>query len=252
MKRKILLVAITLLATLSLIVLLPRHKRPTLTKAEIAATLKRTENQLYRQEILCLYHPPDEVFTANGLEVFRTIQREYSSLFLPYLLIGATPVQPDVFYNPFFDLYVLVKDSEGLIDSIIVISSITPDQVPQMQIKENFWQEMLKRFQIAEMNTFSDPKLLKDLSLPIVELRNLTNDYGWPAQIELTDAKAKFNLYIQRPNQGIYCSTLEPGAFFIMNVVSNQLKTNILYLPPYTVRAMEKTFNNAKNKDASE
>lgn len=205
-----------------------------------AAYLKETQ-RLYRHEMLSLYYPPEEAFTPNGISILKRIQQKYSGVFLPYLVMGATPVQPDVFYNPWFDLFVLIEDSDGLINSVVLASSLGAGQTPQLQVERDFWREIYRRHQIAKLATFSAPRPFDGMPHVLLEMRNLTNDYHWPSRIRLTDAKVPFDLYIQRRNQAIYCTPLEPGTFVVFNVAGDRLHTNVIALPPYATTTIERT-----------
>src|SRR6266542_2288455 len=80
-----------------------RHK-PGIDPKQLQAAYLREAQRLYRHEILSLYQPPQEAFTPNGISVLKRVQQRYSLVFVPYLVMGSTPVQPDVLYNPWFDV----------------------------------------------------------------------------------------------------------------------------------------------------
>lgn len=209
-------------------------------RLQLKAAYNKATQRLYRHEILSLYQPPEEAFTPHGLQLLHQIQRLYSPVFLPYLAMGSVPVQPDVLYNPWFDLFILVEDSECQINSVVLTSSRGSDQSPQLTVKENFWQEIYRRYQLARMASFSSPKAFDETDRVILELRNLTNRFGWPAQVRLPDAGIPFDLYIQRPTQAIYCTPIEPGTYVVFNYHEDRLHTNVVALPPYGVREVEK------------
>ena len=214
-------------------------KPPGPTKEQIQQHLRTAFTselqRIYRHEILALYEPPSEIFTPDGLKLFKSIQTSYSKFFIPYLISGATLIQPDVYWNPFFDLYLLVEDKEGLINSILVVSSLTGGQPPQRDIEASYWQQMYRRYEVAKLTTFTKPNRYTDMAYPILQLRNLTHQWGWPSRIPLTSARIPFDLYIQQPDQAIYCNPIEPGTYVIFNVNSNKLQTNVMSLPPYAV-----------------
>ena len=237
--RRILLALSVLVAALALFVwLLPPPK--TVTRQQLKAAYNKAAQRLYRHEILSLYHPPEEAFTPHGLQLLHQIQNLYSPVFLPYLVMGSVPVQPDVLYNPWFDLFILVEDSEGQINSVVLASSRGSDQTPQLAVNETFWQEIYRRYQVAQMASFSSPNAFDETGRVILELRNSTNQFGWPARLQLTDARVSFDLYIQRPTQAIYCTPTEPGTYVVFNFHGNRLHTNVVALPPYGAREMEK------------
>src|ERR1035438_6559542 len=151
----------------------------TLTEQQLKAEYTRAAQRLYRHEILSLYRPPEEAFTPHGLQLLRRIQELNSAVFLPYLVMGSVPVQPDVLYNPWFDLFILVEDSDGEINSVGLASSLAAGQSPQLQVQEKFWQELYRRYPVAQMATFAHPKTFENTSRVILEMRNLTNRFGW-------------------------------------------------------------------------
>lgn len=237
--RRTLLALCVLTAALILLVgLLPAPK--TVTTQQLKAAYNQAAQRLYRHEVLSLYRPPEEAFTPHGLQLLHQIQNFYSPVFLPYLVMGSVPIQPDVFYNPWFDLFILVEDSEGQINSVVLASSRGSDQSPQLAVTEKFWQEIYQRFQVAQMATFSSPTAFDETGRVILELRNLTNRFGWPARLQLTDARVSFDLYVQRPTQAIYCTPTEPGTYVVFNYHGSRLHTNVVALPPYCVRDVEK------------
>jgi hypothetical protein len=234
------LLAFSAVAT-ALIVLLRLSPAPrTVTSQQLKAAYNKAAQRLYRHEILSLYHPPEEAFTPHGLQLLHQIQNLYSPIFVPYLVMGSVPVQPDVLYNPWFDLFILVEDSDGHINSVLLASSRSSDQSPQLAVTEKFWQEVYRRYQVARMASFSSPKPFDETDRAILELRNLTNRFGWPARVQLPDAGISFELYIQRPTQAIYCNPIEPGTFVVFNYHDDRLYTNVVSLPPYAVREVEK------------
>ena len=212
----------------------------TLTSQQLKSAYSKAAQRLYRHEILSLYHPPEEAFTPHGLQLLHEIQSLYSPVFVPYLVMGSVPVQPDVLYNPWFDLFILVEDSEGQINSVVLASSRGSDQGAQLTVRENFWQEVYRRYQVAQMASFSSPKPFEETDRIILELRNLTNRFGWPPRMQLSDARVPFDLYLQRPTQAIYCTPTEPGTYVVFNYHGNRLHTNVVALPPYGVRDVEK------------
>lgn len=218
--------------------LLPAPKP--ISRKQLQAAYNRAAQRLYRHEILSLYRPPEEAFTPHGLQLLHQIQSLYSPVFLPYLVMGSVPVQPDVFYNPWFDLFILVEDSDGQINSVVLASSRSPDQSSQLAVKEKFWQEIYRRYQVAQMASFSSPKPFDETERVIFEVRNLTNRLGWPSRVQLSDARISFDLYLQRPTQAIYCTPIEPGTYVVFNYHDNRLHTNVVALPPYAVREAEK------------
>jgi hypothetical protein len=206
--------------------------------------------RLYHHEILSLYQPPEEAFTPNGITLLKRIQQKYSSVFVSYLVMGSTPVQPDVLYNPWFDMFLLVEDFDGLINSVVLASSLAAGQTPQLQVEREFWREIYKRHQSAKLATFSNPRPFNGVPQVLLEMRNLTNDYHWPPRIRLTNAKVPFDLYLQRRNQAIYCTPLEPGTFVVFNVAGERLRTNVIALPPYSTKTVERALqgkSGAKN-----
>lgn len=215
-------------------------QKPGIDPRQLQAAYLKEAQRLYRHEILSLYQPPQEAFTPNGINILKRIQQRYSPVFLPYLVMGATPVQPDVLYNPWFDVFVLIEGSEGLINSVVLASSLGAGQIPQLQVERDFWREIHRRHQIAKVATFSNPRLFDGTPQVLLEMRNLTNHYHWPSRIRLTDAKVSFDLYIQRRNQAIYCSPLEPGTFVVFNVADERLRTNVIALPPYSTKTVER------------
>jgi hypothetical protein len=207
----------------------------------LKAAYRRAAQRLYRHELLSLYHPPEEAFTPHGLQLLHRVQDLYSPVFLPYLVTGAVPIQPDVLYNPWFDLFILVEDVDGQINSVLLASSRGSDQQPQLAVTERFWQEIYRRYQVAQMASFANPKPFDENDQAILELRNLTNQCGWPAQVQFAHAGATFDLYLQRPAQAVYCSPIEPGTYVVFNYHDDRLYTNVVSLPPYSVRQLEKT-----------
>lgn len=217
----------------------PQHKlTPEQQKQILDSYLHKKIQRSYRQLILALYEPPAEAFTPAGYNLLKQIQGSYSPLFIPYLIRGSTIVQPDVFWNPFFDMYILVGDKDGLIDSITLASSLTGGQTPQRDVQVNFWKEIYQRYQTALIASFSSITPYKDLSYPILQIRNLTNNYIWPKRIPISKAKTPFDLYIQQEDQAIYCTPVEPGAYIIFNISDGKLHTNMLCLPPFVVQNM--------------
>ncbi|ODU25281.1 MAG: hypothetical protein ABS95_00730 [Verrucomicrobia bacterium SCN 57-15] len=212
----------------------------TVTNRQLKAAYNKAAQRLYRHEILSLYQPPEEAFTPHGLQLLHQIQNLYSPVYMPYLVMGSVPVQPDVLYNPWFDLFILVEDSDGHINSVLLASSRSSDQSPQLAVTEKFWQEVHRRYQVAQMASFASPKPFDETDRVILELRNLTNQFGWPARVQLPDAGIAFELYIQRPTQAIYCNPVEPGTYVVFNYHEEQLHTNVVSLPPYAVREVEK------------
>ncbi len=212
----------------------------TVTRQQLKTAYNKTAQRLYRHEILSLYRPPEETFTAHGLELLHRIQNLYSPVFVPYIVMGSVPVQPDVLYNPWFDLFILVEDSDGQINSVVLTSSRSADESPQLTVKEKFWQEVYRRYRVAQMASFSSPKAFDETDRVLLELRNLTNQFGWPSRVRLPDAGISFELYIQRPTQAIYCTPIEPGTYVVFNYHENRLHTNVVALPPYSVREVEK------------
>lgn len=210
------------------------------TRQRLKAAYDRAAQRLYRHELLSLYQPPEEAFTSHGLQLLRHIQSRYSPIFLPYLVRGAVPVQPDVLYNPWFDLFVLIEDADGQIHRVVLASSRSSDQRPQLTITDGFWPEIYRRYQVAQMATFSNPRPFEETARSILELRNLTNRSGWPARVQLTEARVSFDLYLQRPTQAIYCAATEPGTYVVFSVHNHRLHTNVMVLPPYGVREVEK------------
>ena len=205
-------------------------------KAEYA----RAAQRLYRHEILSLYQPPEEAFTSHGLQLIRRIQELYSPVFLPYLAMGSVPVQPDVLYNPWFDLFLLVEDSDGTINSVVLASSLAAGQTPQLQVHEKFWQEFYRRHPVAQMATFSKPNPFENTGRVMLEMRNLTNRFSWPARVQMGAGQAPFELYIQRPAQAIYCTPTEPGTYVVFNYYNERFHTNVMALPPYHVKQVER------------
>ena len=235
---RVLLASSTAIIALMLVVwLLPAPK--TVTRQQLKTAYYKAAQRLYRHEILSLYHPPEEAFTSHGLQLLRQIQGLYSPVFVPYLVMGSVPVQPDVFYNPWFDLFILVEDDDGQINSIVLASSRGSDQDPQLAIKEKFWQEVYRRYQVAQMASFSSPKPFEQTGRVILELRNLTNRFGWPPRLQMSDARVSFDLYLQRPTQAIYCTPTEPGTYIVLNYHDHRLHTNVVALLPYGVRNVE-------------
>lgn len=226
-------------AALILFVRLSPVPKP-VSRQQLKAAYNKAAQRLYRHEILSLYHPPEEAFTPHGLQLLHQIQSRYSPVFLPYMVMGSVPVQPDVLYNPWFDLFILVEDSDGQINSVVLAASRSPDQKPQLAVKEQFWQEIYRRYQMAQMASFSSPKPFDETDRAIFELRNLTNRFGWPSRVQLSDARISFDLYLQRPTQAIYCTPTEPGTYVVFNYHDDRLHTNVVALAPYGVREVEK------------
>lgn len=220
----------------------------TLTQQQLKAEYTRAAQRLYRHEILSLYKPPEEAFTPHGLQLLRRIQELYSPVFLPYLVMGSVPVQPDVLYNPWFDLFILVEDSEGEINSVGLASSLAAGQAPQLQVQERFWQELYRRYPVAQMATFSRPKAFENTGRVMLEMRNLTNRFGWPGRVQLSGARVSFELYLQRPAQAIYCSPTEPGTYVVFNYYNDRLHTNVMALAPYHVRQVEQLIEETAKK----
>lgn len=220
----------------------------TLTRQQLKAEYTRAAQRLYRHEILSLYQPPEEAFTPHGIQLLRRIQELYSPVFLPYLVMGSVPVQPDVLYNPWFDLFILVEDSDGEINSVGLASSLAAGQSPQLQVQEKFWQELYRRYPVAQMATFSRPKAFADTGRVLLEMRNLTNRFGWPSRVQLTSARVTFELYLQRPAQAIYCSPTEPGTYVVFNCYNDRLHTNVVALAPYQVRQVERLIEETAKK----
>lgn len=249
MKRwmwKILFALSAVVVVLMLLVRLsPAPKR--VSGQQLKTAYNKAAQRLYRHEILSLYRPPEEAFTPHGLQLLHQIQSLYSPVFLPFLVMGSVPVQPDVLYNPWFDLFVLVEDSDGQINSMVLASCRSPDQNPQLEVKEEFWQEIYRRYQVAQMASFSSPKPFGETDRVIFELRNLTNRFGWPSRVQLSDARIAFDLYLQRPTQAIYCTPIEPGTYVVFNYHDNRLHTNVVALPPYVVREVEKLVEKSFN-----
>ena len=242
-KRACIIVPLALLALLVLLGLFPpKPKGP--SREQLQSRLNQAYHKevqrLYRQEILALYNPPAEAFTPAGYKLIRRIQGDYSKLFLPYLVSGATIVQQDVLWNPYFDMFILVEDSDGLINNVVLATSLTGGQTPQRNLRSDYWQQMYQRYQIAQIASFNRTTPYQDFTCAILQMRNLTNRFHWPARIFPSAAHTPFDLYIQQADQAIYCTPVEPGAYVIFNVVSNQLHTNVMDLPPFTVYATQK------------
>ena len=195
--------------------------------------------RMYRQTVLSLYDPPTEAFTPNGYALMMTIQKNYSKTFLPYLVMGSTPVHPDVLYNPFFDVLILIKDSDGLIDGVALSSSLSGDQVPQRELTYNYWTQFYKRYLDIKAANVSSIREFHGFDYIVAQMRNMTNKYHWPGRLYLT-AKHPFDLYIQQPLSAIYCSSIEPGAYVMFNIANNSIKTNIMALQPFQVEDMVK------------
>lgn len=226
---------------IALVLLLRLSPGPqTVTSQQLKAAYDKAARRLYRHEVLSLYDPPEEVFTPHGLQLLHQIQNLYSPLFVPYIVMGSVPVQPDVLYNPWFDLFILVEDFDGHINSVLLASSRSSEQSPQLEVTEKFWQEIYRRYQVAQMTSFASPKPFDETARVILELRNLTNQFGWPARVQLPDAGIPFELYIQRPTQAIYCNPIEPGTYLVFNYHDDRLHTNVVSLPPYAVKEVEK------------
>ncbi|HVM47973.1 MAG TPA: hypothetical protein VMU04_08095 [Candidatus Acidoferrum sp.] len=204
------------------------------------AAYTRAAQRLYRHEILSLYQPPEEAFTSHGLRLVRRIQALYSPFFLPYLVTGSVPVQPDVLYNPWFNLFLLIEDSDGDINSVVLASSLAAGQTPQLQVHEKFWQELYRRYAVAQMATFSTPIPFENTGRAMLEMRNLTNRFGWPPRVRMGTGQATFDLYIQRPAQAIYCTPTEPGTYLVFSYHDGRLHTNVMALPPYHVKEVER------------
>jgi hypothetical protein len=242
-KRACLVVPLVLLVLLVLMGLFPpKPKEP--SQEQLQSSLNQAYHKevqrLYRQEVLALYDPPAEAFTPAGYKLIRQIQDDYSKLFLPYLVSGATIVQQDVLWNPYFDMFILVEDSDGLIHNVVLASSLAGGQTPQRNLRGDYWQQMYQRYQIAQIVSFNRPTPYKDFTYVIRQMRNLTNHFHWPVRISLSTANTPFDLYIQQADQAIYCTPVEPGAYVIFNVTSNKLHTNVMDLPPFTVYATQK------------
>jgi hypothetical protein len=236
--KRVLSVCLVLLVVLVLMAFFaPKPKGPTRQQlqSQLDQSFHREVQRLYRHEILALYDPPAEAFTSAGYRQIQDIQANYSKVFLPYLVSGAAIVQPDVLWNPYFDMFILVQDANGLINSVVLASSLRGGGTPQRDVQGDYWQEMYRRYQIAQLATFTHPTPYADFSYVILQMRNLTNRYHWPARLPLTTARIPFDLYIQQPDQAIYCTTIEPGAYVIFNVVNNKLRTNVMDLPPFVV-----------------
>lgn len=235
-------VSLALSAVVAALILLVRSSPPpkSVSRPQLKAAYNKAAQRLYRHEILSLYRPPEEAFTPHGLQLLHQIQSLYSPVFLPFLVMGSAPVQPDVLYNPWFDLFILVEDSDGQINSVVLASSRSPDQTPQLAVKEQFWREIYRRYQMAQMASFSSPKPFDETDRAILELRNLTNQFGWPSRVQLSDARISFDLYLQRPTQAVYCTPIEPGTYVVFNFHDNRLHTNVVALPPFVVREVEK------------
>ena len=236
---KLLLVFSAVAVAVIFLLRLPPAPR-TVISQQLKAAYEKAAQRLYRHEILSLYGPPEEAFTPHGLQLLHQIQNLYSPVFLPYLVMGSVPVQPDVLYNPWFDLFILVEDSDGHINSVLLASARSSDQGPQLAVTERFWQEIYRRYRVAQMASFTSPKPFDETARVILELRNLKIHFGWPARVQLADAGIPFELYIQRPTQAIYCNPIEPGTYVVFNYHGNRLHTNVVSLPPYAVREVEK------------
>jgi len=257
MKRtlKILLLALGGLAvTLVLVLWFTPAPKPVVTRQQLKTAYIRAAQRLYRHEILSLYNPPEEAFTPHGLQLLRRIQELYSPVFLPYLVAGSVPVQQDVLYNPWFDLFILIEDSDEEINSIVLASSLAAGQTPQLQVRERFWQEFYRRYPVAQMAAFSNPNPFADTGRVILEMRNLTNRFAWPARMQVGQTKVSFDLYIQRPAQAIYCTPTEPGTYVVLNFHQGCLHTNVMALPPYHVKEVHRflveTIQNGPGKPA--
>jgi hypothetical protein len=90
------------------------------------------------------------------------------------------------------------------------------------------------------MATFSRPKAFENTGRVMLEMRNLTNRFGWPGRVQLSGARVTFELYLQRPTQAIYCNPTEPGTYVVFNYYDDRLHTNVMALAPYHVRQVEK------------
>lgn len=231
----ILLICLGLLA--GLILVPPPHIEES---PEWQVRLQQQAQRYYWHELLSLYQPPEEIFTPAGLALLRRIQQRHSEAFLPYLVSGSALLAENVFYNPWFDFFVLIHDEGGLIGSIVLASALPPDQAPQLEVRTNFWRTIYRRYQLARQAGFSDPRPVEDLSLPARELLNLANQLAWPSRLHFTPADTAFDLYLQRLNQSIYCTPTEPGTYVVLSVVDGNLRTNVLVLPPYAVRLLER------------
>jgi hypothetical protein len=227
---------------LLMVVLPPRPKGPSRQQLQsrLDQSYHREVQRLYRQEVLALYDPPAEAFTSEGYKLIRQIQNDYSKVFLPYLVSGATIVQQDVLWNPYFDMFILIEDSDGLINNVVLATSLTGGQTPQKDVRGDYWQQMYRRYQIAQLVSFNRPTPYNDFTYVILQMRNLTNRLHWPSRISLTTGHIPFDLYIQQANQAVYCTPVEPGAYVIFNVVSNRLHTNIMDLPPFMVYSTQR------------
>jgi hypothetical protein len=250
--KRVLWFGVALLVLLILLrVLLPKPKMPTREelRRHLTESYHKNVQHLYHHEMLALYDPPAEGFTPAGYRLLQDIQARYSKAFLPYLIAGSAIVQQDVLWNPYFDLFILVQDSDGLINSVVLASSLSGSQVPQKDVQEDYWAEIYRRYQIAMLATFTHPKIYTDFSYIFLEMQNLTNKYHWPARLRLTKGRIPFDLYIQQQNQAIYTTPLEPGAYVVFNVVSNKLRTNVMDLPPYVVYQTQRTLQDAIDDD---
>ena len=230
--KRVLWFGVALLVLLILLrVLLPKPKMPTREelRRHLTESYHKNVQHLYHHEMLALYDPPAEGFTPAGYRLLQDIQARYSKAFLPYLIAGSAIVQQDVLWNPYFDLFILVQDSDGLINSVVLASSLSGSQVPQKDVQEDYWAEIY--------------------SYIFLEMQNLTNKYHWPARLRLTKGRIPFDLYIQQQNQAIYTTPLEPGAYVVFNVVSNKLRTNVMDLPPYVVYQTQRTLQDAIDDD---
>ena len=246
MKKKLKIVLWVILAILLiglvLMALIPPPKHgPTQAelKQQLDLQLHKQVQRLYWHELLGLYNPPEEIFTPQGYTLLKSIQSRYSPLFLPYLVRGSAVVQQDVLWNPFFDMYILIENKDGLINSVVLASSLSGGQTKQRDIANGFWREIYARYQVALIANFANVKPYSDISYPIAHLQNLTNQYHWPVRIQVLKGKVPFDLYIQQKNQAIYCSPLEPGTYLVYNIISNKIHKTALALPPYTTLALQ-------------
>lgn len=216
------------------------HKAPPADPGQARAAYFKEAQRLYRHELLSMYQPPEEIFTPQGRAALKKVQRLYSPCYLAYLAMGSSPVQPDVLYNPWFDVFVLIQDSDGLINNIVLASSLGAGETPQLKLQQGFWQEVYRRYTIARLATFRSPRPFDGTAGVIQELCNLTNHYHWPPRVRLMNNPHHFDLYLQRPDQAVYATPVEPGTYVVFNVAGDRLHTNILALPPPATRLVEK------------
>jgi hypothetical protein len=224
------------------------HKAPSADPGPARAAYFKKAQRLYRHELLSMYQPPEEIFTPQGLTALRNVQRLYSPYYLAYLAMGATPVQPDVLYNPWFDAFVLIQDSDGLVNNIVLASSLGAGETPQLKLQQGFWQEVYRRYTAAGLATFRSPRPFEGTVAVIQELRNLTNHYHWPPRVRLMNNPNHFDLYLQRPDQAVYATPVEPGTYVVFNVTGDRLHTNILALPPQATRFVEKVLRESAER----